>query len=84
MLGGLSSVGASGGYFLVVVRGLLVTGASLVAAPGFWVHRLTSRGTQGLLALKHGGVFPGSGIKSVTPTSAGGFFTTEPPGEPPP
>ena len=55
MLGGLSSVGASGGYFLVVVRGLLVTGASLVAAPGFRVHRLTSCGTQGLLALKHGG-----------------------------
>ena len=38
----------------MAVRGLLVTGASLVAAPGFEVHRLSSRGTQGLLALQHG------------------------------
>ena len=52
-----------------VVCGLVTAVAPLVAE-----HRLNSCGTRDL---------PGSGVKLTSPAMAGGFFTTEPPGEPP-
>ena len=44
---------------------------SVVAVPGLYCTG--SPGTWDL---------PGSGIEPVSPTLAGGFFTTEPPGKP--
>ena len=43
--------------------------------------RLRSRGT-GIELLRGMWDLPGSGIKSMSPALAGGFFTTEPPGKP--
>ena len=58
----------------VVVCGLFVAVASLVVEPGL----------QGVRAQRPCGMsdIPGSGIESLSPALAGGFFTTEPPGSP--
>ena len=91
-----SSCGEQGLLF-VVVRGLLIAVASLVAE-----HRLQARGLQ---QLQHTGSWaiecrlsscgtraqllrgmwdlPGPGLKPVSPALAGGFLTTAPPGKPP-
>ena len=37
---------------------------------------------KGLVAPRHVGDLPGSGIEPMSPASAGRFFTTEPPGKP--
>ena len=52
-----------------------VEGASVVVAPRLWWR-------TGLVALWHVGS-PRSRVEPVSPASAGGFFTTEPPGRPP-
>ena len=44
-------------------------------------HRLNSCGAQAYL-VRGMWDLPGSGIKPMSPASAGGFFTTEPPGKP--
>ena len=84
----------SGGWLLVVVSGLLISVASLVAEHGLSVlqlcscsswaleHRLNSCSTLGSVALQHVAA-PRSGIEPVSPALAGKFFTTEPPGKPP-
>ena len=47
-----------------------------LAARGPWI-------TGSVLELLHGTWdLPGSGMEPVSPASAGGFFTTEPPGKP--
>ena len=56
----------------VVVHGLLLAVASLVAEPG---AQVSSCGTRGMWDL------PGPGIKPVSPALAGGFLSTAPPGK---
>ena len=77
---GLSEVARSGGLLLVVVRGLLIAVASLVAA-----HGLGSTGSLvvvlGLVALHSTWDLPRPGIKPVSPALAGRFLTTGPPGK---
>ena len=86
---GFSLVVASRGYTLVVVRGLLIVVASLVAEHGAlghagfsgcgsWAleHRLNSCGPQAQLLRSMWGL-PGSGIQPMSPALAGRFFTTE-------
>ena len=81
------------GLLLVVVRGLLVAVASLVAEHGLEAcgltncgslaleRRLSSCGTRALLL--HGlWDLPGPGLKPASPALAGGFLTTAPPGKP--
>ena len=80
-----SVVAASGGCSLVAAPGLpvacLVVAQSLISCGSQALqHRLNSTGAraqlfQGLWDLS------GSGIESVSPTLAGRFFTTEPPGK---
>ena len=77
-----------------MVLGLLLVGASLVAerrlqgsrAPVAVAPRLQSTGSvavaHGLSWSMAGANLPRPGIKPVSPTLAGGFFTTEPPGKP--
>ena len=75
----------SRGYFLVVVRGLLIGVASLVAERGIWspwasimaVRGLRSCGPQASLPLSMWNL-PRSGIEPMPPALAGGLFTTEP------
>ena len=89
-----SLVGESGGYSLVMVCGLLILVASLVAEHRFYMarglsrcgsraleHRLYSCGTWAQL-LRGLWDLPGPGIKPVFPALAGEFFTTEPAGKP--
>ena len=89
-----SLVGESGGYSLVMVCGLLILMASLVAEHRFYMahglsrcgsralkHRLYSCGTWAQL-LRGLWDLPGPGIKPVFPALAGEFFTTEPAGKP--
>ena len=52
---GFSLVVASGGYSLVVVLGLLIVVASLVAEHGLWGSWASAVGAQGLVALWHVG-----------------------------
>ena len=82
------------GLFLVVerallfvaVNSLLIAVASLVAEYRFWVHELQQlysassvKWHTGLVTPWYvGSLFPGSGIKSVSPALAGRFFTVEP------
>ena len=92
---GLSIVAASGGYSLVVVRGLLLLWikapelrASVSAVLGLsscssWAleHRLNICSTQA--SLLHGlWDLPRPGKESKSSALAGGFFTTEPPEKP--
>ena len=85
-----SLVGESGGYSLVMMCGLLILVASLVAEHRFYMarglsrcgsraleHRLYSCGTRAQL-LRGLWDLPGPGIKRVFPALAGEFFTTEP------
>ena len=91
---GFSLVVASRGYSLVEVRRLLIAVASLVAQAlghaGFsgsssWAlkHRLHSYGAWTYLLCSMWNP-PRSGIESVSPAMAGGFFTTAQPGQPSP
>ena len=80
------------GFSPVAVHRLLIAVASLVlntgarvqgfSGSGSWApeHRLNSCGTWAELLR---GIWdpPRSGIEPVSPASAGGFFTTEPPGK---
>ena len=87
---GFSLVGASGGYSPAAVCRLRVAVAPPVAEHGLcsaWAsaaaileHRPSSCSTR-LSCSKVCGYLPGSGIESVSPALAGGFFTTEPPGK---
>ena len=77
---GLSLVVASGGYSLVLMRGLLITGAPLASLAWAPEHRLSSCGAQASL-LHSIWTLPGPGIEPVSPALAGGFLTTGPPGK---
>ena len=92
---GFSLVVRSRGHSLVVVLGLLVAVASLIAELVLWAHRpqelwLTSSAVVTLrlsccvseirdLCVL---LCPGSGIEPMSPALAGGFFTAEPLGRP--
>ena len=66
----------SGGYSLVVVRGLLLEVAPLVQ------HRSEGHSWRtGLVALQHVGSSQ-TGMEPMSPALAGKFCTTEPPGKP--
>ena len=62
------------GFSLVVVCGLLISVASLVAG-----HMFSRSGTRAQV-LQRMWDLPGPGIELVSPALGGGFFTTEPPG----
>ena len=84
---------ASRHYSLVVVPGLLIAGASLVAERGLWGTRasvvaapwLYSRGlidvAHGLSCSKACGVFRDQGWNACLLALADRFFSTEPPGK---
>ena len=83
---GFSLVAANGGYYLVMVLGLLIAVASLVTE-----HGLSSCGSRapvhklcGVLAYLLHSVWSllGPGIKPVSPALAGGLVTTEPSAKP--
>ena len=69
----LSPAVASEGSSLVATRGLLIAVASLVTE-----HRLQAHGLSYPTAC---GVFPKQGIEPTSPSLAGGFLTTGPPGK---
>ena len=71
----------SGGCSLGVAHGLLVAVACLVSEHRLWsAGSGSSCGTQAWLP--HGMCDPlGPGIEPMSPALAGGFLTTEPPGE---
>ena len=80
---------ASSGHSLVVMCGLLIEEASLLAS-GVWSQqlplpglraRLSGRGAQTQL-LRGMWDLRGSGIQPTSASLAGGYFTTEPPGKP--
>ena len=50
--------------------------------PGSSVHGIFQARILELLAFPTPGDLPVPGIESVSPTLAGGFFTTQPPGKP--
>ena len=87
---GFSLLGGNGGYSLVAVCRLLIAVASLVeegGLQGMQASVAVARGFNscGSRALKQGsfcGDLSRPGIKVVSPTLAGGFFTTELPGKP--
>ena len=82
---GFSIVEASRGYSLVGVCGLLIAMASRYGARTLGCssqvpeHRFNSWAWALLLGMWD---HPGSGIEPMSPTLAGGFLTTEPPGKP--
>ena len=82
-----------GELLFVVVHGILIAEAALVVQHGSRVPGLRSGGSWALerrlndggarASLLHGVWYlPGSGMKPVSPTLAGGFPTTELPGKP--
>ena len=78
---GFSQVAGSRADSLIVVRGLLIAVASLVAlglsSCGSWaLERGFSSLVHGLSCSVACGIFPGSGIEPVFPALAGGFLTT--------
>ena len=90
---GLSLVAASGGLLSIVVRGLLIAVASLVAEHGLQVCGLGSCGSRALerrlsscgarAQLLHGTWdLPRPGLEPVSAALAGRFLTTVPPGQP--
>ena len=83
-----SLVAVSRDLSLVAAHRLRFAVASLVAEDGLQGSEPPGSRAQaprmwptGLAALRHVGL-PGSGIRPVSPASAGGFFATEPPGKP--
>ena len=67
-----------GGHSLVVVRGLLIVVASLVAEHSFLAHSFSSCHTRAQL-LQGMWNLPGPGIELVSPALAGRFLSTVPP-----
>ena len=74
--------GAGGDYPLVAEHGLPIAMASPVAEPGLWGTRASVVSAPRLCCSKGCGIFLDQGIKSPSRASAGGFFTTKPPGKP--
>ena len=74
-----SSCGEQGQLF-IVVRGLLIAVASLVAGHGLQVHGLQYLQHTGSVVVGHR--LSCSAIEPVSPASAGGFLTTAPQGSP--
>ena len=80
-----------GGLLFVVVHGLLIAVAFLVAEHGLWAHGLSSCGTQALerrlsscaraYLLRGMWDLPRPGLEPVSRALAGGFLTTAPPGK---
>ena len=68
------------GQVVIVVGGLLLTVASLVAEHSLKVCGLRELQHTGLVAPQHGNL-PGPGIQPVSPTLAGGFLFIVPPGK---
>ena len=66
------------GYSVVVVCGLLIGVASLVAEQGLQASGLCGCGSH--VPLRQCGIFS-LGIESTSPELAGGFLTAEPPGK---
>ena len=84
MLSGFSPAAVSGSYSPAAVLEPLTAAAPLAAEHGLqsaWASvAVASRlGSTGSIAAAHN---PRSGVEPVYPASAGGFFTTEPPGKP--
>ena len=52
--------------------------------PGFSVHEISQTRTLGWVAIPFPGDLPDPRIEPTSPALAGEFFTTEPPGKPPP
>ena len=75
---GFSLVAASRAYCLVVVCELLTAVASLCCGAGLPGVRASVIVAHGLSCMGH---LPGSGIKPVSPASAGRVLTTGPPGK---
>ena len=81
LLYGLSLVQASGSYFLVAVRGLLILAASVVVEDR--LKRVQASAAAGLSCSAACGIFLSQGSNwLVSPALAGRFFTTEPPRKP--
>ena len=80
------SLAVAGGCSLIAVHGslpwllLLWSSGSVAAAPGLWSMGSTLQCVG--LVLHSMGDLPGPGMEPTSPALAGGFFTTEPPGEP--
>ena len=68
------------GLLLAAVHRLLTAGASLGAEHRLWVHMFQQLGHAGLAALWHV-ASSWTGIEPMSPTLAGGFLTTTPPGK---
>ena len=84
----ISLVSVSRGYSLVAVLGLFLSQSMTSKTCRFWScgswslgHKLNSCGMGASLLWGVWG-FPRLGIRPVSPASAGGFFTTEPPWKP--
>ena len=93
LLGGFFSSCRELGLLLMSVRGLFVAVASLIAKRGLWAGgpqwlRPPGSRAQPQWLWRTGLVapcmwdLPGSGIEPVSRALAGGFFTTQPPGQP--
>ena len=77
---GFSLVSVSRGYSLVSVNGLLIAMVSLAADTGFRAHELSSCSEWAWVSCGIWNLFE-SRIKPMSPTLAGGFLTTGPPGK---
>ena len=69
------------GPLFIAVRGPLTIAASLAAEHRLQTRRLSSCGSQAQL-LRGMWDLPGPGLEPMSPTLAGGFATTAPPGKP--
>ena len=82
---GLSLVVESRGYFLAVVHGLLIAGASRCRARALGTRASVVEagrlGSCGSWAEFRGTWDPRSGVEPMSPALEGGFFTPEPPGK---
>ena len=76
-----SPVAARGGYSLVVVLGLLIVGASLVAESGFEAGSAFSSCGSGASLLLGTWNLLRSGIEPVSPALAGSVLSALPPGK---
>ena len=84
LLSGFSPAAVSGSYSPAVVLEPLTALAPLAAEHGFQSARASvavasQLGSAGSIVAAHN---PRSGVEPMYPASAGGFFTTEPPGKP--
>ena len=78
---GLSLIVEGRGYSLVGVHGLLITVASLVVEHRCWGTQSSVVVADGLSCSEARGIFPDWGSNLWSPTLAGVFLTTGPPGK---